>query len=130
MSKVDQIRSLREAQFSKPSLANPRAETAKTTESVVNETRDTTKSVVKDNDGNISTTKSVGNVLMPMPEATKSVVSLPDDFKALMELADLTQKQFAELTGTPLRTIEDWSRGASPAPPIAKAWLRLYIETG
>ncbi len=116
MGKLDQIRALREARHAEKSLTNPRPETAKTTKAVVNVTDETTKSVVQ-TDGVYSDT-------------TKSVVVLPDDFRALMDLAQLTQKRFAELTGTPLRTVEDWSRGASPAPPIAKAWLRLYCETG
>lgn len=116
MSKVAQLRALREAQFSGQSLTKSRAETPKTTKPVVNETHETAK--------------SVGSVSTPVTDTTKSAGALPDDFKELMAIADLTQKQFAEITGTPLRTVEDWSRGASSPPPVAKAWLKLWIETG
>lgn len=73
----------------------------------------------------VPATASVVATPAPEPVATKSV----GDIKALLRTARLTQREFAELTDTPRRTVEDWSRGKSRAPGIALAWLRLFIET-
>lgn len=99
-------------------------ETAKsvvfTAKSVVSEPVRTAKIAVKK-------TGTAKSVVSDFDETAKIAVSAnsPDCFGDCLHQAGLTIRQFSMMTGTPQRTVEDWSRGATRVPGIALAVLRL-----
>lgn len=48
--------------------------------------------------------------------------------KAIRERTGLTQKEFAELTGIPQRTIENWETGQRKPPEYVIKLLAFYID--
>jgi putative transcriptional regulator len=51
-----------------------------------------------------------------------------NDIKALRKSTGLTQKAFAELTGIPKRTIEQWESGRRNPPDYLIKLLVYYLE--
>jgi putative transcriptional regulator len=51
-----------------------------------------------------------------------------NDIKALRKSTGLTQKAFAELTGIPKRTIEQWESGRRNPPDYLIKLLAYYLE--
>ena len=51
-----------------------------------------------------------------------------NDIKALRAATGLTQKAFAELTGIPKRTIEQWESGRRNPPDYLIKLLAYYLE--
>ena len=47
-----------------------------------------------------------------------------DILKAMRKEANMTQKEFAEYFGIPIRTVEDWERGVRHMPDYV---LRLFV---
>ena len=50
------------------------------------------------------------------------------DIKTLRAATGLTQKAFAELTGIPKRTIEQWESGRRNPPEYVVKLLAYYLE--
>jgi DNA-binding transcriptional regulator YiaG len=48
-------------------------------------------------------------------------------FKELIQASGMSLTQFSVLTGTPLSTAKDWSRGSSRTPKVALCFLCLWI---
>lgn len=48
--------------------------------------------------------------------------------KELREKANLTQKEFSNLTGIPIRTIQNWEQGISEPPAWAIELIEKRIE--
>jgi hypothetical protein len=49
------------------------------------------------------------------------------EFRPLLDQSGLSISEFCSLTGTPLSTGKNWSRGATQAPRVAIAWLKMYL---
>lgn len=50
-------------------------------------------------------------------------------FKDLRKLSGMTQKQFSEFFGIPLRTIENWEGGKRGCPEYLLELLKYKLET-
>lgn len=50
---------------------------------------------------------------------------MPSDFKIRLKARGWTIRRFSEETGTPLRTVEEWSRGSRRAPCLSLAYMDL-----
>jgi hypothetical protein len=50
-------------------------------------------------------------------------------FREKLKEARLTQAEFARISGTPLRTVHDWAGNVSRTPPIAFAFLDLWLRS-
>ena len=51
-------------------------------------------------------------------------MEVKDLMKAMRKEAGMTQRQFAEYFGIPLRTVEDWERGLKHMPDYV---MRLFV---
>lgn len=49
-------------------------------------------------------------------------------FNALLKVAGLSKKEFAEILGTTGGTISNWGNEEREIPYWVKSWLNLYIE--
>ncbi len=69
--------------------------------------------------------------LKPVPKAVTGTTFQFElnEFQTKLRASGLTLVGFAKVSGTPLSTVKDWSRGASKAPPIASAFLDLWLKT-
>jgi len=71
------------------------------------------------------------------PDTTAPVVSSPEtailakvEFRGALKRAVLSLAAFAKLTGTPLRTVEDWARPKGSMPiPLAVSMARVLAES-
>ena len=67
--------------------------------------------------------------LVPPVDARDKAISAPVDFRTALKAARLTQAEFARMTGTPIRTVHDWTAGESRTPSIAIAFLDLWLRS-
>ncbi|MCD8490617.1 MAG: hypothetical protein LRY51_01230 [Geovibrio sp.] len=47
------------------------------------------------------------------------------DFKDLKKELKLTSQEISDLTGTPKRSIDNWSAGRNAPPEVMIAWLKM-----
>jgi hypothetical protein len=66
-----------------------------------------------------SAAKHGGTGAVPAPKGRKTVENRP--FSLRLAGCGISLKEFAAMTGTPYRTVKDWSRGATPTPGLVEA---------